>query len=49
VEGEALYLFPESREIEERYIEKAVPVIHEQLAKAVARLAWVLNTALGPH
>lgn len=49
VAGEAVYLFPESRKIDERYFEKSLPVIHEQLAKAAVRLAWVLNMALGPH
>ena len=44
--GEAVYLFPASREIDERYVEKALPVIHEQLAKAAVRLAWVLNRVL---
>jgi hypothetical protein len=44
---EAVYLFPASREINDRYLEKALPVIHEQLAKAAVRLAWVLNQALG--
>ena len=43
------YLFPSGREIDERYIEKALAVIHEQLTKAAVRLAGVLNMALGPH
>jgi hypothetical protein len=42
----AVYLFPASRAIDDRYMEKALPVIHEQLAKAAVRLAWVLNGAL---
>jgi hypothetical protein len=46
---EAVYLFPSSREIDERYVEKALPVIHEQLAKAAVRLAWVLNRVLGQN
>jgi hypothetical protein len=41
-----VYLFPGSREIDDRYIEKALRVIHEQLAKAAVRLAWALNQAL---
>jgi hypothetical protein len=49
VAQEAVYLFPASREIDERYLEKALPVIHEQLAKAAVRLAWVLNRGLGQH
>ena len=44
---EAVYLFPASREIDDRYLEKSLPVIHEQLAKATVRLAGVLNQALG--
>jgi len=44
---EAVYLFPKSREIDERYNKKALPVILGQLAKAAVRLAWVLNQALG--
>ena len=49
VAQEAVYLFPDSREIDDRYLEKALPVIHEQLAKAAVRLAGVLNRALGQH
>ncbi len=44
---EAVYLFPASREIDERYVEKSLPVIHEQLAKVAVRLVGVLNRALG--
>jgi hypothetical protein len=33
-----VHLFPTNREIDERYMEQALPVIHEQLAKANARL-----------
>lgn len=47
VARETVYLFPASREIDDRYLEKAIPVIHEQLAKAVVRLAWLVNRALG--
>jgi hypothetical protein len=46
---EAVYLFPPSREIDDRYLEKALPVIHEQLSKAAVRLAWVLNRVLGQN
>ena len=49
VAEEAVYLFPDSREIDDRYLEKALPVIHEQLAKAAVRLASVLNRALGQN
>jgi hypothetical protein len=47
VAQEAVYLFPDTREIDEHYLEKALPVIHEQLAKAAVRLAGVLNRAFG--
>ena len=36
---------PRSREKDGRDMEKALPVIHEQLAKAAVRLAWGLNRA----
>jgi hypothetical protein len=45
VATEAVYLFPDSREIDGRYLEKALPVIREQLAKTAVRLAGVLNRA----
>jgi hypothetical protein len=38
-----------TRVIDDRYLEKALPVIHEQLAKAAVRLAGVLNWVLGQH
>ena len=44
---EAVYLFPASREIDDRYLEKALPVIQEQLNKAAVRLVGVLNQSLG--
>ena len=47
VAQEAVYLFPDTREIDDHYLEKALPVIHEQLAKAAVRLAGVLNRAFG--
>ena len=47
VAREAVYLFPEGHLIDDRYVEKALPVIHEQLAKAAVRLAKVLKRALG--
>ena len=49
VAQEAVYLFPDTREIDDRYLAKALPVIHEQLAKAAVRLTWVLNRALGQN
>jgi hypothetical protein len=47
VAQEAVYLFPGSRKIGDHSLAKALPVIHEQLAKAAVRLARVLNRALG--
>ena len=44
---EIVALFPVDREIDGRYIEKAIPIIRTQLAKASVRLAWALNQALG--
>ena len=44
---EAVYLFPASRLIDDHYLEKSLPVIHEQLAKAAVRLAALLNRAMG--
>ena len=44
---EAVYRFPASGVIDDRYREKAVPVIHVQLMRAAVRLAGVLNQALG--
>ena len=49
VAREAVYFFPASREIDDRYLAKALPVIHEQLAKAAVRLAGVLNRAVGQN
>jgi hypothetical protein len=49
VAQETVYLFPDSRVIDDRYVEKALPVIHEQLARAAVRLAGVLNQALRQH
>ena len=46
---QAVYLFPSSLEIDERYVGKSLPVIHEQLAKAAVRLAGVLNRTLGQN
>jgi len=40
------YAIPRSGELNEAYVAKALPVIHEQLAKAGVRLAWVLNRML---
>ncbi len=44
---EAVYLFPATGEVDERYVGKALPVINEQFARAAVRLARVLNLALG--
>jgi hypothetical protein len=46
VAREAVYVFSDNRVIDDRYLEKALPVIHEQLAKAAVRLAGVLNRAV---
>ena len=40
---EAVYLFHDTRVIDERYAEKALPVIHEQLAKAAVWAVGVVN------
>jgi hypothetical protein len=45
---ETAYAVPPNRELDDTYVAKALPVIHEQLARAGVRLAWVLNRALGP-
>ena len=47
VRQEAVYPFHDTRETDERYPEKTLPVIHEQLAKAAVRLAAVLHRAFG--
>jgi nuclease S1 len=46
VAPETVYPFPDSRVIDDRYVEKALPVIYEQLAKAAVRLAGVVNRML---
>lgn len=46
---ETIYLFSSGGIIDERYIEKALLVIHEQLARAAVRLAGELNRALGQN
>ncbi len=46
---EVVYLFSASRVINDRYVEKTLPVIREQLAKAAVRLAGVLNRTLGQN
>ena len=43
---EVVYFFPPSRDIDERSVEQALPIIREQLAKAAVRLAGALNQAL---
>ena len=40
------YPLPESHEITEDYVKRALPIIHKRLAQAGARLAWLLNEAL---
>ena len=44
---ETAYNLPASHEIELGNLDKALPVIHDQLAKAAVRLGLVLNQALG--
>ncbi len=41
--------FPVGREVDGQYREKALPIIHEHLAKAAVRLAGVLNRGLGAN
>ena len=45
VRQEAVYPFHDTRETDERYPEKTLPVIHEQLAKAAVRL---VRSCIGP-
>ena len=42
-----VYIFPDSHEIDDRYLMKALPVIHAQLAKAAVRVAGVPSWVLG--
>ena len=44
---EVVYFFPPGRDIDERCIEEALPIIPAQQAKAAVRLAGVLNRMLG--
>jgi hypothetical protein len=44
---EVLYFFPPGRDIGERYVEKALPVIPDQLARVAVPLAGMLNRVLG--
>lgn len=46
VARKAVNLFSDTRVIDERYVEKALPVIHGQLAKAAVPLAGVLRREL---
>jgi len=43
---EYVYPLPESQEISEEYIKRAVPILHRRLVQAGVRLAWLLNGAL---
>jgi S1/P1 Nuclease len=39
------YPIPESHEISDDYMKRALPIIHKRLAQAGVRLAWLLNAA----
>src|SRR5262244_1031365 len=41
-----VYPLPESHEIGEEYVNRAVPILHRRLVQAGVRLAWLLNDAL---
>ena len=43
---EYVYPLPESREISEEYVNRAVPILHRRLVQAGVRLAWLLNEAM---
>lgn len=43
---EYVYPIPETHEISEEYVKRAVPILHRRLAQAGIRLAWLLNEAL---
>jgi len=43
---EYVYPLPESHEISEEYVKRAMPVLHRRLVQAGVRLAWLLNDAL---
>jgi len=41
-----VYPLPESHEIGEEYVNRAVPILHRRLVQAGVRLAWLLNEAM---
>jgi len=43
---EYVYPLPESHEISEEYVKRAMPILHKRLVQAGVRLAWLLNDAL---
>src|SRR5215472_15935165 len=43
---EYVYPLPESHEISDDYVKRALPILHRRLVQAGVRLAWLLNTAL---
>ena len=43
---EYAYPLPESHEISEDYVKRAMPILYRRLVQAGVRLAWLLNTAL---
>src|SRR5215831_7987625 len=43
---EYVYPLPESHEITEEYVKRAMPILHRRLVQAGIRLAWLLNDAL---
>ena len=43
---EYVYPLPESHEISEEYVKRAMPILHRRLVQAGIRLAWLLNDAL---
>jgi len=43
---EYVYPLPESHEISEEYVIRAMPILHRRLVQAGVRLAWLLNEAL---
>ena len=42
---EYVYPLPESHEIGEEYVKRAMPILHRRLVQAGVRLAWLLNDA----
>jgi len=43
---EYVYPLPESHEITDDYVKRALPILHRRLVQAGVRLAWLLNEAL---